>query len=158
MYSGEKISVENLNSIGADGFNLYDIDHIYPRSVTKDDSLLNNLVLVKSSENRAKSDNYPIIPEKRKARIAFWAQLKVSGLITEEKFRRLSRQSSLSEEELAGFINRQLVETRQAAKAAANLIKQLLPETQLVYVKAGACQRLPKPPKRFQISQGSRHE
>ena len=137
MYSGENISVENLNSIGADGFDLYDIDHIYPRSVTKDDSLLNNLVLVKSSENKAKSDNYPIIPEKRKARIAFWAQLKASGLITEEKFRRLSRQSSLSEEELAGFINRQLVETRQAAKAAANLIKQLLPETQLVYVKAG---------------------
>lgn len=137
MYTGERISVDSLNNKGADGHDIYDIDHIYPRSVTKDDSLLNNLVLVKSSANRDKGNEYPIAEPIRTARRGFWAQLKTSGLITEEKFRRLVRQSHLSEDELAGFINRQLVETRQAAKAAADLIKQFLPETRLVYVKAG---------------------
>jgi CRISPR-associated endonuclease Csn1 len=137
MYTGESISVESLDNKGADGHDIYDIDHIYPRSLTKDDSLLTNLVLVKSKANRDKGDKYPIVEATRKARIGLWAQLRESGLITEEKFRRLIRQSPLSDEELAGFINRQLVETRQAAKAAADLIRQFLPETQLVYVKAG---------------------
>lgn len=137
MYTGESISVDSLNNKGADGHDIYDIDHIYPRSLTKDDSLLNNLVLVKSKANRDKGNEYPIVEEIRKARIGLWAQLKESELITEEKFHRLIRQSHLSEDELAGFIKRQLVETRQASKAAADLIKQFLPETHLVYVKAG---------------------
>lgn len=42
-----------------------------------------------------------------------------------------------TEEELAGFINRQLVETRQSTKAAAHLLEQLLPDSEIVYVKAG---------------------
>ena len=137
MYTGEPISIDSLNNKGADGNDIYDIDHIFPRSLTKDDSLLNNLVLVKSKANRDKGNNYPISAVIRNSQNALWFQLKESGLITEEKYRRLTGQSPLGEEELAGFINRQLVETRQAAKAAANLIKQFLPETHLVYVKAG---------------------
>lgn len=137
LYTGNKINIESLNNRGLDGHDIYDIDHIYPRSITKDDSLLNNLVLVESKSNRDKGDTYPIGPAIREARNGFWWQLKSSGLITDEKYKRLSRNAPLSLEEKEGFISRQLVETRQAAKAAADIIKQLLPETRLVYVKAG---------------------
>lgn len=137
IYTGEQISIESLNNRGADGHDIYDIDHIYPRSITKDDSILNNLVLVKSQSNRDKGDTYPINGSIRNNMLSFWSQLKNSNLITEEKYRRLTRNSELSLDELANFINRQLVETRQAAKAAADIIKQFLPETRLVYVKAG---------------------
>lgn len=36
-----------------------------------------------------------------------------------------------------GFINRQLVETRQSTKVISNLLKERFPETEIVYVKAG---------------------
>ena len=42
-----------------------------------------------------------------------------------------------TEDELSGFINRQLVETRQSTKAVAVLLKQLFPNSEIVYVKAG---------------------
>lgn len=42
MYSGERIDLHNLMNDS-----IYDIDHIYPRHFTKDDSIHNNLVLVK---------------------------------------------------------------------------------------------------------------
>ncbi|HHX79224.1 MAG TPA: type II CRISPR RNA-guided endonuclease Cas9, partial [Acholeplasmataceae bacterium] len=54
MYSNEIINLDKLMS-GED----YDIDHIYPRSKTKDDSF-DNLVLVKRELNSKKSDEYPI--------------------------------------------------------------------------------------------------
>ncbi|WLD75803.1 type II CRISPR RNA-guided endonuclease Cas9 [Mogibacterium neglectum] len=51
MYSGEKIDLDNLMND-----NLYDLDHIYPQHFTKDDSIHNNLVLVKKEFNARKSD------------------------------------------------------------------------------------------------------
>lgn len=49
MYSGEKIDINKLFDR-----NLYDIDHIYPRSKVMDDSIRNNLVLVKKTLNNKK--------------------------------------------------------------------------------------------------------
>lgn len=57
MYSGEKIDLDNLMND-----NLYDLDHIYPQHFTKDDSIHNNLVLVKKEFNARKSD-MPITKE-----------------------------------------------------------------------------------------------
>ena len=48
MYSGEKIPLKDLYDK-----NIYDIDHIYPRSKVKDDSL-DNRVLVKRQLNKDK--------------------------------------------------------------------------------------------------------
>lgn len=137
MYSGELISLEQLNEKDPYGHDLYDVDHIYPRSLTKDDSILNNLVLVKGVLNREKSDIYPLPAGTRGSQYAFWTQLKDQKLITEEKYRRLVRKEELTQEELAGFINRQLVETRQATKAVADILKQVYPNIRVVYVKAG---------------------
>lgn len=130
MYSGEIIQLEDLWDNTK-----YDIDHIYPQSKTMDDSL-NNRVLVKKEYNAAKSDEYPIKESIRKARKLFWKSLLDEGFITKEKYERLIRNTILTPDELAGFINRQLVETRQSTKAVAEILKQVLPNSEIVYVKA----------------------
>ena len=132
MYSGEPIALEDL-------FNdrLYDIDHIYPRHFIKDDSLDNNLVLVKTELNGHKKDHYPLEEEVRKGRVACWKALLDGGFITKEKYNRLTRNWEFTDEEKAGFINRQIVETGQATKGVAALLKELLPQSEIVYVKAG---------------------
>lgn len=132
MYSGESISLEDLFND-----NLYDIDHIYPRHFVKDDSLDNNLVLVKKQINAHKSDSFPLEKEIQSKQRAFWKSLMDTGFISKEKYNRLTRTWEFSNEELAGFINRQIVETGQATKAVAHLLEELLPNTEVVYVKAG---------------------
>lgn len=134
MYSGEKIELEDLMHNGEGKDRLYDIDHIYPQSKVKDDSL-NNRVLVKRTLNEQKDNDYPVPSNMRRPEL--WKLLLSKDLISKEKYSRLMRKKQLTDEELAEFINRQLVETRQSTKAAAELLKQLFPESEIVYVKAG---------------------
>lgn len=136
-YSGEPIDLERIDAKDSSGDDIYDLDHIYPRSLTKDDSLHNNLVLVKGIINRDKGDEFPVPPTIQNRQRGWWSMLKNIGLMSSEKFYRLTRTSRLSETELEGFINRQLVETRQATKAAAEILKLFLPDTRIVFVKAG---------------------
>ena len=68
---------------------------------------------------------------------SYWNRLNKLGLISDEKFRRLIRVTHFTEEEKFEFINRQLVETRQSTKVVANLLQELYPHTEIVYVKAG---------------------
>lgn len=132
MYSGEPINIEKIWD------NTYcDRDHIYPRSKVQDDSLLNNKVLVLSTENGLKGDKYPISGEIRNKMRSWWKLLYDHGFITQEKYNRLIRSTPFSEDEEWGFINRQLVETRQSTKALALLLKEKYPKTEIVYVKAG---------------------
>lgn len=130
MYSEEPIPFEDLWDN-----NKYDIDHIYPRSKTKDDSF-DNLVLVKHELNHEKDDKYPIEPSIQKARRIFWKMLKDKNLISQKKYERLIRKEELTPTELAGFISRQMVETRQSTKAVAEILKKALPTSEIVYVKA----------------------
>ncbi len=129
MYSEEAIDIEQLSS------RLYDIDHIYPQCRIKDDSL-ENKVLVLSRLNGEKQDIYPIKAEIRSKMTSFWKQLHGKGLIGDEKFRRLTRSTGFTDDEKWGFIQRQLVETRQSTKAVASILRELLPETEVVYTKA----------------------
>ena len=130
-YTGDPIDLKYLSG------DRYDIDHIYPQRLVKDDSLLNNMVLVKSEENGRKSDTYPIAPETQKKMKDFWKHLRGVGLMTDEKYRRLTRTADFTNDEKMGFINRQLVETRQSTKVVANLLKKRFPKSDIVYVKAG---------------------
>lgn len=130
-YTGNPIELTHLT----DGS--YNIEHIYPQCHVKDDSILNNLVLVESKVNGSKSDTYPVPREIRERMGGFWKRLKETGLMTEEKYRRLTRSTPFTPEERQGFINRQLVETRQSTKAVASLLKETYPQTEIVYVKAG---------------------
>ena len=58
------------------------------------------------------------------------------GFMNDEKYNRLTSTERLSEDQLAGFIARQLVETAQGAKGIAELMKAMLPGTDIVYAKA----------------------
>ena len=134
MYSGEPIDLADLLN-DKNNNNKYDIDHIYPRSKIKDDSL-NNRVLVKRELNEEK-DNDLVPSSMRNAKtVALWKHLLDLNLISKEKYYRLMRTTPLSAEELAGFIARQLVETRQSSKATAQLLAQLYPDSEIVYSKA----------------------
>lgn len=135
MYTGDVIRLEDLENK-----DLYDIDHIYPQSLTADDSL-DNRVLVKKQVNAAKSDRYPLAEEVRQKQKPFWEMLYHKGLISRTKYARLIRSTPLSADELASFIGRQLVETRQSTKAAAEILKKVFPEADIVYAKAGNASR-----------------
>lgn len=130
MYSGEPIDLSQL------GTKLYDIEHIYPQSVVKDDSILNNKVLVRTELNGDKNNTYPISSSIRQKMTPFWHALKEKGMITEEKFKRLTRSTPFTVDERWGFINRQLVETSQSTKALATILKEKYPQTEIVYAKA----------------------
>ncbi len=130
MYSGEPIDISELEN----NFK-YDIDHIFPRSKIKDDSI-DNLVLVKAELNREKTNVYPINEKIRREMTPFWAMLKDRGTVSQKKYDRLVRHTPLTEDELRSFIDRQLVETRQSTKAVAELLKIIYPNTKIVYSKA----------------------
>lgn len=132
MYSGHEL---DLNELMTDK---YDIDHIYPRSKVKDDNIANNLVLVEKKINNKKQDVYPIHADIRQKMTPYWKLLLEKKLITKEKYDRLTGSSGFTPEQLAGFIERQLVETRQGTKSVANLLQELMPEsTKVVFSKAG---------------------
>ncbi len=132
LYCGKKIELGNINDS-----NLYDIDHIYPQSLIKDDSL-NNTVLVHGKCNSEKSNEYPIKSDWQDKMGSFWKVLADKGFISKEKYYRLTRRNKLTDDELASFINRQIVETRQSTKQIARLLDNIFKEddTEIIYVKA----------------------
>lgn len=138
MYTGEPIDLDALMS----GNSKWDRDHIYPQSKIKDDSI-DNLVLVSKTENAKKSNGLLSLEVQKKQR-EFWKELLEGGFISKKKYDRLTRNSDFSEEELAGFISRQLVETRQSSKAVAELLKRIYPDSQIVYVKASLASQFRK--------------
>lgn len=132
MYTGAEINLDDLMHSN----DKYDIDHIYPRSYVKDDSLENNLVLVDKSANARKKDTYPVDIDIHNKLNGFWRSLEDGGFISQEKFKRLACRDSFTDEQMAGFINRQLVETRQGTKAITQMLKQTCSEGEIVYVQA----------------------
>ncbi len=131
MYTGQAISLEDIYKR-----NIYDIDHIFPRSKIKDDSL-DNRVLVLKTANEKKNNIYPLTSDIQIKMIGFWKMLREKDLISQKKFDRLTRITPLNNEEISAFCNRQLVETRQSTKAIAQLLKKQFPETNVEYIKAG---------------------
>lgn len=133
LYTGEQISLESVLS----GDGTYNIEHIYPRSFVKDDSVINNLILVNSKANGDKSDTYPISSVIRQNMRGEWERLKKNGAISDEKFKRLTRTTGFTDEEKFEFVNRQLVETRQSTKAVKDLLHEHYRDSTIVCVKAG---------------------
>ncbi len=129
LYTGNTIDITALKS------GRYNIEHIYPQSLVKDDSIINNEILVESNANGAKSDSYPVAVDIQNKQGALWSMLHHAGLMSDEKYKRLTRTTPFSADEKMGFINRQLTETSQSTKAVATLLKELY-HTEIVYVKA----------------------
>jgi len=144
MYSGEPIDLGQL--MGDKNGNIWDIDHIYPRAKVLDDSL-ENRVLVRKNLNHIKGDrnlceSNIVTPNARK----LWSILLKNKLLSQEKYNRLTRSTPLTDEELAGFISRQLVETRQSTKAVCEILRVLFANnqknpdqkpTEIIYSRAG---------------------
>lgn len=135
VYTGEPIELSDLKD--------YDIDHIIPQAKLKDDSLINT-VLVKKSVNNSKQDNYPIpagvLTEKGKEWVKTLHRIQIdrkSVLMPTEKMDRILRNYPLTEEEEAGFVNRQLTITNQSVKAVCDVLKRIDPNAKIVYSKAG---------------------
>ena len=129
-YTGNRINLEELMG------NRYDVDHIIPQSMTKDDSL-DNKVLVERQKNAEKGNQYPL-PMGFTTQQEQWKLLKKKGLMSESKYNRLCRKDPLDDDDFRDFINRQLVVTNQTAKAVAELLKQKYEPlgTKIVYSKA----------------------
>lgn len=127
MYTGKKINIDELST-------KYDIDHILPQSFIKDDSL-DNRVLTSRAINNGKSDTVPGFQFKNM--YPFWAKLQKHDLISKRKLEHLiTNPDSIDKFKAQGFINRQLVETRQVIKLAANILANRYPDTKIVEVKA----------------------
>lgn len=127
LYSGKPLNIEDLDS--------YEIDHIIPRTLIKDDSI-DNKALVYRECNQTKAANYILPREYRNDRNkAWWQHLKKIKLISPKKFHNLIR-DKYSDEDIEGFINRQLVETRQITKHVANILNNYYKKTKIVYLKA----------------------
>ncbi len=132
MYSGDIIDFDKLMDSRE-----YDIDHIYPQNFIKDDSLQNNRVLCKQYLNKDKSNKYPLPSScKHPKSMALWEMLYKQGFINETKYSRLMRNKPFTDDEKAAFISRQLVEVAQGTKATAKLMKDMFPNSRIVYVKA----------------------
>lgn len=124
MYTLEPIT--NLDEIGTN--KAYDIDHIYPQSVLKDDSI-SNRVLTKSTINRdSKKNKFLSDPncglKLPKEAFSFYKFLFDNNLISRTKYNRLT-EKEINFNSLESFINRQKVATDQSTKAIIELLKFL---------------------------------
>lgn len=126
MYSGEPLDIDKLYT--------YQVDHIIPQAYIKDDSI-ENKVLVKVIENQYKTDKLLLSTKVQRERKDLWYKLYHCGLMGAKKYKNLNR-VSIDEFEAKGFINRQLVETRQISKQVAILLKDSYTNTNIVTIKA----------------------
>lgn len=130
VYSGESIDLDNLEN--------YDIDHIIPQAKVKDDSI-NNIVLVEKNLNNKKQDTYPfinagIMTEEGKNVVEFLYRHKFFSKIKRDRILRLK---PLTEQELVGFVNRQLTMTDQSVIGIRNLIDFIeAGKSKIIYSKA----------------------
>ena len=125
MYTGEPINIKDLENSTT-----YDVDHIYPRSKTNDNSIIDNKVLVLKEKNGKKNDKtiQTIIKdgETKKKVTELWKLLCDKNLISKEKYRRLMyslNHSELEDSELEDFKNAQLNVTSWATKSVMNVLK-----------------------------------
>lgn len=131
LYTFKPISLDNLNE--------YDIDHIYPQSLIKDDSFNNKVLTSKTFNQNIKKDQF--LFEVRKSltneQLGIYKFLLERNFLTKEKYRRLT-EVEMSNDKLTGFINRQLVSTNQAVKGLITLLKDYkgVDPNNIIYSKA----------------------
>ena len=136
LYSGKPLDIRSVMS----GDEKYQVDHIIPRSYVKDDSF-ENLALVLSGENQRKADSLLLDSSIRREMHGYWKSLHDAKLIGDKKYNNLMR-SSVSDKQMQGFINRQLVETSQIVKYVRLLLGEAYPDTRVESVKASLSHQL----------------
>lgn len=132
LYSGAPLDIRKLSS--------YQVDHIIPQSYTKDDSF-ENKALVLAEENQRKTDSLLLSDAIRRKMAPTWRALRDAGLMGEKKFNNLMR-SHISNMQMKGFINRQIVETSQVVKFVRTMLQGRYPETNVRSIKASLSHQL----------------
>lgn len=128
LYSGKSLNIDELNK--------YEVDHIFPQSYRKDDSIDNKALVVKS-ENQRKKDTLLLADEIINARMEWWQSLLDNNLISQNKFYRLIKRKIFeTDHDREKFIQRQLVETRQITKHVTNLLKNQYSNTPIFSIRA----------------------
>lgn len=124
MYSQQSIDFNNLVN--------YDIDHIVPQSVIKDDSL-DNRVLISNLSNSRKSNGLIVVNDNVRQ---WWRSLFKQGLISKEKFENLTLMSSKHSGNMVKFLKRSLVETNQINKLSAQIATILCPNAKVLLINS----------------------
>lgn len=112
MYTGKPLDIERLSE--------YEVDHIIPRCFIKDDSIENKVLVVKEANQR--KSNLAITEDVIQKMQVFWKFLLDNKFITAKKYTNLTKRQ-WTENDLHGFINRQLVETSQTNKIVQNVLQ-----------------------------------
>lgn len=134
LYSGTKLEIKQLSE--------YQVDHIIPQTAIKDDSL-DNKALVLASENQSKSDSMLLDKSIRRRMCSTWTALHDAKLLSDKKYNNLMR-SRFSDNQLGGFVARQLVETSQIVKMTSMLLEERYPDTKIYGIKARISHELRK--------------
>jgi len=113
MYTGDWLNISELSA--------YHEDHVKPRAYITDNSI-DNMVLVKSIENVKKEDE-PLDAATIQKMLPFWELLAKNGQVSPQKLANLKREK-ITDGDKQGFINRQLVETRQITKHVVNILTE----------------------------------
>lgn len=150
VYTGEKIDLNNIQN--------YEIDHIVPQSVIKDDSV-NNKVLVHKQKNIEKSQHFAMdlygnnsmkseMKNNNDMKISdFWKLLHKNNLISKTKLDSLflTEQRWNSDNKLRSkFIARQLVETSTTIKVVSNYLDDKFENTKVIEVRSKLTSELRK--------------
>lgn len=128
LYSGKIIKPEDI----LEHPNLFEIDHIIPRSISFDDSR-NNKVLVYRTENQKKGNQIPYYYfshkdskwsfEQYKATVISLSKKKEYG-ISRKKMQNLLFSDDITKiDVMRGFINRNLNDTRYASRVVLNILQ-----------------------------------
>lgn len=114
----------------------YDIDHIIPQSMIKDDSLDNMVLVSKDYNQKVKKDIYPICDEIRNNMLDKWKGYYARKIISEEKYNRLKRTKELNADEINAFINRQINVVNYSNIQIKRIFEIKYPETKIIFSKA----------------------
>lgn len=121
MYTGQPISFDELGNC--------QIDHIVPRSVVANDSL-SNKVLVITTANQTKGDRLGMDPDVVKKMLPLWDFLYKKHFIGSKKFYALQK-TRYEEDDLKGFVNRQLVDTSYTIRLVRELLEKRFPNARI---------------------------
>ncbi|MDY5497451.1 MAG: type II CRISPR RNA-guided endonuclease Cas9 [Anaerobutyricum sp.] len=129
LLSGEQISLEKVEDSEE-----YDIMHIYPEEKIIDNSL-DNCILVKRKYKTMLEGQYPLKEEIRCSMHKIWDVFHKEGFLSKEKYERLIRDTPLLPKELAATFQVKYVEMRRSTKAFSAILKQWIPEVEIMNVK-----------------------
>lgn len=133
MYTLEDIDINELSQ-------KYDIDHIYPQSLVKDDSISNRVLTRRDKNNAKQNELLPNLVHKgflAKNAYSFYKLLYKNKMITKAKYERLT-EKEVNEVAINDFVARQKTATDQAVKALIDALKEFkhVDSTRIIYSKA----------------------